>query len=1189
MKRFRILAILVLAILALGLLGACSKVMETPTNLAIDLENEILTWSSVDHASRYVVKITYLDSSNKVETKTTTVAQFELSDLEAGNYDICVKVDGTSKYKESAWSEEIGYTKENAGGFTYTPINNSTEYELTKARKAKGEVVIPDTYKNKPVTVVGANAFKSVSGVTSIVVGNNVKKIAEHAFYNCSKMTSIVLPDSLTIIGPGAFQSCYSLQEVTLPAGVTVISDCAFYSCMALKSVTFKGEITEIQANAFDNCSSIKEFVIPDSVTTLGKAALANMRSLKTLTIGKNVEVIDEKTFYGCSALESVIFPEDCKLVEIGNQAFFRCYYYYEEVEYVDGVKQVISTTVSGIKSIELPVGVETIGEQAFAECVLLEEVNIPSTVKSVGKNAFSSTKVYNDAMNIRDYTEVEEENYIDFAIGAEERARSMLVQKEDETDEEFEERVQLLKKQMENWYVDKTRDSMAYFIVADSLEEYRAKAAVMRKADLTEEEEALFNETKYWLMGVSVYVKGYTKLLGTSDTTSNTGYVVYTKSSNGTAYVTDAEGNLNAVKGTMTRVIKDGTVGIADNVFLSIDYWSDANHVSDLDMVRLPGSVKYIGKYAFAYCKNLTRFYATSVNSVEIIGESAFAYDITLSNVQFASGVKSIGKYAFLGCERLDQNTENPELLVPNTVESISVEAFARTKLESSASGIVYAGRWIVSAGNVAGSVTLPTEKDKTVLGIAEYAFYANESFTGFVGAGINSIKYICRRAFYKCTGITSFAPDVKTSALTVYNDYVFYGCTNLNSVTVPRKVTSIGRSAFYKCESIREIDLSDAQIEYIGKFAFYKCTKLGAEGGVGLVLADPEDSVLTTIDSYAFYGCYSIDEETGAENGLKSIALPDTLTYLGEYAFANCSLLSEIDFGNGIAEIQPYTFKSCTGLKSLTIPSNIKLIDEYAFIKCGGLEELIFEGGEEIGDFAFYNSYSLKYVTFGDSVKHIGRYAFKGARDLKSVAIPETVEMIDANAFYACKNLTIYAESSAALPGWHLRWNSSNRPVFFNCTLSEDNSYVVGILMKEDGKLNINSFTTVRNFERKGYVFVGWDKEIPDTLPEGGIYVTAQWVEGYAINYYFAGDGINNPDNPYTYYSGSQTIVLATPTCYADDGTEMVFVGWFDADGNPVTEIPAGSTGEKTFIAIWTYPEPEEPGEEEGETPTE
>ena len=141
----------------------------------------------------------------------------------------------------------------------------------------------------------------------------------------------------------------------------------------------------------------------------------------------------------------------------------------------------------------------------------------------------------------------------------------------------------------------------------------------------------------------------------------------------------------------------------------------------------------------------------------------------------------------------------------------------------------------------------------------------------------------------------------------------------------------------------------------------------------------------------------------------------------------------------------------------------------------------------------------------------------------------------------------------------------------------------------MKADGKLNINSFTTVRNFERKGYVFVGWDKEIPDTLPEGGIYVTAQWVEGYAINYYFAGDGINNPDNPYTYYSESQTIVLATPTCYADDGTEMVFVGWFDLDGNLVTEIPTGSTGEKTFIAIWTYPEPEEPGEEEGETPTE
>ena len=197
----------------------------------------------------------------------------------------------------------------------------------------------------------------------------------------------------------------------------------------------------------------------------------------------------------------------------------------------------------------------------------------------------------------------------------------------------------------------------------------------------------------------------------------------------------------------------------------------------------------------------------------------------------------------------------------------------------------------------------------------------------------------------------------------------------------------------------------------------------------------------------------------------------------------------------------------------------------------------------------------------------------------------------MIDANAFYACKNLTIYAESSTVLPGWHLRWNSSNRPVFFNCTLSEDNSYVVGITMKADGKLNINSFTTVRNFERKGYVFVGWDKEIPETLPEGGIYVTAQWVEGYAVVYELNG-GTNNAENPYTYYTDGPTVVLATPTCYSDEGIEMIFDGWYDQEGNLVTEIPSGSSGDIKLTARWSYPEPEEDpesGEEEGETPTE
>lgn len=1187
MKRFRILAILILAILALGLLGACSKVMDTPTNLTIDLETEVLTWSSVEHASRYVVKITYLDSSNRVETKTSTSTQLDLSTLTAGNYEICVKVDGTAQYKESAWSEEIGYTKENAGGFTYTPINNSTEYQLTKAKRAKGDIVVPDTYKEKPVTVIGEYAFKGATGVTSVVVGNNVKKIGEGAFYNCNKMVSITLPDSINIIEEAAFQSCYSLTEITIPANITTISGFAFYACKSLTKVTFKGEVTEIGNNAFDSCYAITEFVIPETVTTIGDAAFANMTGMKTVTFGKNIEVMADMAFSGCRALESVVFPEGTKLVEIGEKAFYNCYYYYEHYEYVDGIKVLIDTTVSGIKSLELPSTVTTIGDQAFYGCMLLEEINIPSGVTAVGSGAFINTKAYTDSMHIRDYTEVEKENLIDFGENAEEIARSMISPAEDETTEAFESRVATLVGNIKEWYVDKTRDDMAYMIIADSLEEFRTKAAVRFKTNRTAEEELLYQQTQYWLVGASTFVVGYTTMLGTSATTTNEGYVVYSKGENKAKYTTNASGQLQGVVGTLTRVIKDGTIGIADNVFNGISYWSEGGHVSSLDMIRIPSSVKYIGDYAFVYNKSVTRLYATSVNSVETIGIGAFSYNKTLSNVQFASGVKTIAKYAFLGCERLGINTENPELLVPDTVEMIGKMAFSETLLyEGYSLGVVYAGRWIVGVGEYQqGAVELPTEKGKTIVGIAEYAFAQNASFTGFVGSGINSIKYVGRGAFYKCTTIASFMPDVKTSALTVYNDYLFFGCTSLAGVTFPRKLTSIGRDAFYKCESIREVDLSNAAIETIGKYAFYKCTRLGADGGVGLVLADPEDSVLTRIEDYAFYGCYSVDDETGALNGLKSIALPDTLEYLGEYAFANCALLSEIDFGTGISEILPYTFKSCHALETLTIPSTIKTIGDYAFIKCTGLEELVFNGGEEIGDFAFYGATNLKYITFGDAVKHIGRYAFKGATSLRSVAIPDTVEEIDANAFYACKKLTVYAEASQAPDGWHSRWNSSNRPVWFGCTLSDDNSYVVGVTLKADSRVNINSFTTVVDPERKGYVFAGWDKEIPATIPEEGVYLTARWEEGFTITYDLDG-GTNDISNPYTYYTNGPTIVLGTPVCYTDEGVELVFDGWYDEDDNRVTTIPTGSSGDIKLTARWY--EADDDYDDEGEENT-
>jgi uncharacterized repeat protein (TIGR02543 family) len=96
------------------------------------------------------------------------------------------------------------------------------------------------------------------------------------------------------------------------------------------------------------------------------------------------------------------------------------------------------------------------------------------------------------------------------------------------------------------------------------------------------------------------------------------------------------------------------------------------------------------------------------------------------------------------------------------------------------------------------------------------------------------------------------------------------------------------------------------------------------------------------------------------------------------------------------------------------------------------------------------------------------------------------------------------------------------------------------------------------------------------PHTLTEN-IDMYAQWTPiQYTITYHLDG-GTNNVDNPETYTVESETIVLKNPTKYSPFG----FRGWYDHDNfwydssNPITEIPAGSTGDKIFYVFW-YEEP-------------
>lgn len=96
-----------------------------------------------------------------------------------------------------------------------------------------GEVVIPETYNNLPVTGIRGNVFQNLP-IKSVVLPPYISEIRGSTFENCLFLESIYLPDTVTRIGENAFKGCVSLKTVRWSPSLQKIGKKAFYHCYSL-------------------------------------------------------------------------------------------------------------------------------------------------------------------------------------------------------------------------------------------------------------------------------------------------------------------------------------------------------------------------------------------------------------------------------------------------------------------------------------------------------------------------------------------------------------------------------------------------------------------------------------------------------------------------------------------------------------------------------------------------------------------------------------------------------------------------------------------------------------------------------------------------------------------------------------------------------------------------------------------
>ncbi len=241
--------------------------------------------------------------------------------------------------------------------------------------------------------------------------------------------------------------------------------------------------------------------------------------------------------------------------------------------------------------------------------------------------------------------------------------------------------------------------------------------------------------------------------------------------------------------------------------------------------------------------------------------------------------------------------------------------------------------------------------------------------------------------------------------------------------SVTV--KVMQDGKSTYYS-ESV-SVEVKDPFITTGASLTHYY--------GNGGLVTFPEELTLTEIGNFAFANFEYIpkteeelafdDAETSkqwyiGESTITKVIVPEGITKIGAYAFANLTGLEEIVLPSTMEAIEYGAFYGCTSLKKITFSgeNNLKIINQNAFENCA------LEGTLDLGaiciisDYAFAGNVKLEGITTGDSLLSIGEYAFAGCKKLATVTITAEKVKYGPYAFTDCEALTSFYVNAAVLP---------------------------------------------------------------------------------------------------------------------------------------------------------------------------
>ena len=839
----------------------------------------------------------------------------------------------------------VSITVDNANTVFDSRNNCNAIIETAKNELIKGcnNTKIPDG-----IVTISSCAFEGCTELTSIGLPNGLVEIGNSAFFGCTNLETISFPSTLTTIKSSAFYGCSSLKSLVIPRSVQIIGDRAFYGCGALTSIVV--EEGNENYDSRDNCNAI-----------ISKRNNALVKGCDITVFPPDIRVIDDGAFKDCKGLQAVDIPEG--VTSIGSRAFGGC---------INLVTAIIPPSVKSMDSyydgglFSLFDGCDNLKDVYVytEEQICHYDYNLPTTLKNVTCHVPSSkVEEYQGKYGnyVKAFVALEEIKPDDGIISYyyNEKAKTATV-------------IGILadaeKPSFLNIPSAITKNGVEYAVTSicysgyEELTSVRIPSSVKTISDTSfgnavNLQKIIIDDLYAWCNIDFGYNNNVLRIAGHlySDENTEIKELIIPEGVNSLKdYVFNGCKGITSVKipGSVTSIGNSAfqdcsnlvNVSISEGL-LSINYYAFQG-CTNLTTINIPSSVTTVNSFSFSNCTSLPivngiRYADTYlVEAVEkswstytiksgtkFIGDEAFSNCSNLSSMFIPYGVKKIDSWMFYNCSSLTS------VSLPSSIETIS-QLFVNTY---NVNNVEIRGDISEVVGRSYPFSNVGTAEMPATLVVPLWALDKYQALTdamGRIGGGYFNLVGSDAETFvyeYNDEALTATIVgleegvdevyDLRIPATTQYNGktytvtgFNYSGYNEMESVYVPRTITTFGKSAFNKSTSLKKVIVEDLA-SWVG-ISFYTSGSNPLRYA-GHLYSDAETEItqleipssVTSINRYAFYGCV----------GLQSVDIPKSVTNIDISAFANCTGLKEIVIPASVASMGSSVFNGCTGLTDI------------------------------------------------------------------------------------------------------------------------------------------------------------------------------------------------------------------------------------------------------------------------------